>query len=144
MQKKGRGSERKKGEGGISVRKSIFYFQRPRSLEVGFSRTRGSQLIYIYIQRTHARSYADEPFIFFPHPDPRPKRESLAPKAEQPDQIGASNEQHRLINPLERSSDIRDTFLAFGHGLPILNRVHFLLFNSWRPNQLGVQLLYID
>ena len=98
MQKKGRGSE-EKGKGGDLCEKIHFYFQRPRSLEVGFSRTRGSQLIYIYIQRTHARSYANEPFIFFPHLDPRPERESLAPKAEQPDQIGASNEQHRLINP---------------------------------------------
>ena len=75
---KKKGGDLEKRKRGISVRKSIFYFQRPGSLEVGFSRTRGSQLIYMYIYQDARDIRREQTLFFFPPPDPRPERGSCA------------------------------------------------------------------
>ena len=102
---KKKGGDLEKRKRGISVRKSIFYFQRPRSLEVGFSRTRGSQLIYMYIYQDARDIRREQTLFFFPHPDP-PTRESLLRRTRREERANRSVERATSSNKSSSSDRV--------------------------------------
>ena len=97
MQKKGGGSG-KKEEGDLCEKIHLLF---PATKVPGgriFSNKGVTADIYVYIPGRTRYSTRANSFLLPSSRSPDP-RESLAPKAERGEQIGASNEQHRLINP---------------------------------------------
>ena len=95
--KKGGDLEKRKRGGSLRENPSLFPAAKAPGGRI-FSNKGVTADIYVYIPGRTRYSTRANSFLLPSSRSPDP-RESLAPKAERGEQIGASNEQHRLINP---------------------------------------------